>query len=78
MTGLVTVWGVTFKAKCIVLTAGTFLNGLMHVGRHQLPGGRMAEPASYQLTFGLYAGAIARADTLNLSVEKGRVRQSIT
>ena len=50
VTGLVTVWGVTFKAKCIVLTAGTFLNGLMHVGRHQLPGGRMAEPASYQLT----------------------------
>ena len=50
VTGLVTAWGVTFKAKCIVLTAGTFLNGLMHVGRHQLPGGRMAEPASYQLT----------------------------
>ena len=49
-TGLVTAWGVTFKAKCIVLTAGTFLNGLMHVGRHKLPGGRMAEPASYQLT----------------------------
>ena len=43
VTGLVTAWGVTFKAKCIVLTAGTFLNGLMHVGRHQLPGGRMAE-----------------------------------
>mgnify|MGYP000282004001 CR=1 FL=1 len=42
--------GVTFHAKCVVLTAGTFLNGLMHVGRHQLPGGRMAEPASYQLT----------------------------
>ena len=50
VTGLVTAWGVTFKAKCVVLTAGTFLNGLMHVGRHQLPGGRMAEPASYQLT----------------------------
>ena len=50
VTGLVTVWGVTFKAKCIVLTAGTFLNGLMHIGRHKLPGGRMAEPASYQLT----------------------------
>ena len=46
VTGLVTAWGVTFKAKCVVLTAGTFLNGLMHIGRHQLPGGRMAEPAS--------------------------------
>ena len=50
VTGLTTVWGVTFRAKCVVLTAGTFLNGLMHVGRTMLPGGRMAEPASYQLT----------------------------
>ena len=50
VTGLTTLWGVTFRAKCIVLTAGTFLNGLMHVGRTMLPGGRMAEPASYQLT----------------------------
>ena len=48
--GLKTLWDVTFYAKCIVLTAGTFLNGLMHVGRTQLPGGRMAEPASYELT----------------------------
>ena len=50
VTGVVTLWGVTFKAKCVVLTVGTFLNGLMHVGRNQLPGGRMAEPASYHLT----------------------------
>lgn len=48
ITGVVTLWGVTFHAKCVVLTAGTFLNGLMHVGRTMLPGGRMAEPASYQ------------------------------
>ena len=50
VTGLITMWGVTFHAKCIVLTAGTFLNGLMHVGKNMLPGGRMAEPASYELT----------------------------
>ena len=50
VTGVKTMWGVTFKAKCVVLTAGTFLNGLMHVGRKMLPGGRMAEPASYELT----------------------------
>lgn len=50
VVGLETIWGVTFKAKCVVLTAGTFLNGLMHVGKNMLPGGRMAEPASYQLT----------------------------
>lgn len=48
--GLITVWGVTFRAKCVILTAGTFLNGLMHVGKVMLPGGRMAEPASYHLT----------------------------
>ncbi len=50
ITGLETVWGVTFRAKCVVITAGTFLNGLMHVGSTRLPGGRMAEPASYELT----------------------------
>ena len=50
VAGVKTVWGVTFHAKCVILTAGTFLNGLIHVGRTQLPGGRMAEPAAYQLT----------------------------
>ena len=50
VTGVVTCWGVTFHAKCIVLTAGTFLNGLMHIGHKMLAGGRCAEPASYHLT----------------------------
>ena len=50
VTGLVTCWGVTFHAKCIILTAGTFLNGLMHIGRKMVAGGRCAEPASYHLT----------------------------
>ena len=50
VAGLVTMWDVTFHAKCVVLTVGTFLNGLMHVGKTMLPGGRMAEPASYHLT----------------------------
>ena len=50
VTGLVTCWGVTFRANCVILTAGTFLNGLMHVGRKMLAGGRCAEPASYHLT----------------------------
>lgn len=48
--GVKTIWGVTFRARCVIITAGTFLNGLLHVGKTQLPGGRMAEPASYQLT----------------------------
>ena len=48
--GVKTVWGVTFHDKCVIPTEGTFLHGLLHVGRTQLPGGRMAEPAAYQLT----------------------------
>ena len=44
-TGIKTVWGVELRAGCVVITAGTFLNGLMHIGRHKLPGGRIAEPA---------------------------------
>ena len=50
VTGVNTCWGVTFQAKCVILTAGTFLNGLMHVGKKMLAGGRCAEPASYHLT----------------------------
>lgn len=48
--GVITNYEVTLKAKCVVITAGTFLNGLMHVGRVQIPGGRVAEPAAYHLT----------------------------
>lgn len=48
--GVVTGWGVTFTAKAVVITAGTFLNGLMHVGRVQIPGGRVAEPLSSGIT----------------------------
>lgn len=45
--GVVTGMEVAFKARCVILTNGTFLNGLMHIGRTQLPGGRVSEPASY-------------------------------
>ena len=50
VVGLKTLWEATFHAKCIIITAGTFLNGLMHVGKTQLPGGRVSEPAIYHLT----------------------------
>lgn len=50
VTGVRTYFDITVKARCVILTAGTFLNGLMHIGRTQLPGGRIAEPASYHLT----------------------------
>ena len=56
--GVKTVWGVTFHAKCVIVTAGTFLNGLMHIGSNMLPGGRMAEPASYKLTESIAAHGI--------------------
>ena len=48
--GVETVWGVTLRAKAVVITAGTFLNGLMHVGKHKVPGGRCAEPAVLHFT----------------------------
>ena len=48
-TGVETYLGMIFRAKSIILTAGTFLNGLMHIGRVKLPGGRCAEPPSLEL-----------------------------
>ena len=48
--GVKTIWGAEFYAKSIIITAGTFLNGLMHVGRKMVEGGRCAEPAVHNLT----------------------------
>ena len=45
VVGVRTIWGAEFHAKSVVVTAGTFLNGLLHVGRKMVPGGRCAEPA---------------------------------
>ena len=50
VAGVVTNLGVTFRAKAVVLANGTFLNGLMHIGRTQIPGGRVSEPASTGLS----------------------------
>ena len=50
VTGVKTIWGAEFQAPCVVLTAGTFLNGLMHIGRRMVKGGRIAEPAAERLT----------------------------
>lgn len=50
VAGVVTAMNVTFTAKCVVLTTGTFMNGLMHIGRTKLRGGRISEPASYGIT----------------------------
>ena len=43
--GVKTIWGAEIRAKAVIITAGTFLNGLMHIGRKMVPGGRIAEPA---------------------------------
>ena len=48
--GVRTVWGAEFRAKCTIVTAGTFLNGLMHIGRRQVEGGRCAEPAVHNFS----------------------------
>lgn len=48
--GVRTVWGAELRAKCTIITAGTFLNGLMHIGRQKVEGGRIAEPAVHRLT----------------------------
>lgn len=50
VAGVTTALGVTFTAKSVVLTAGTFLNGLMHVGEVQTSGGRVSEPAAHGIT----------------------------
>jgi tRNA uridine 5-carboxymethylaminomethyl modification enzyme len=50
VTGVITVLDVEIRAKCIVLTAGTFLGGVMHFGKNQIQGGRVSEPASFGIT----------------------------
>ncbi len=50
VVGIRTIWGCELRARCIIITAGTFLNGLMHIGRKMVKGGRIAEPAAEHLT----------------------------
>lgn len=59
--GIKTVWGVNLRAGSVVITAGTFLNGLMHIGRHKLPGGRIAEPAVVGFTESITSHGIRSA-----------------
>ena len=50
VVGVKTIWGCELRAKAVIITAGTFLNGLMHIGRKMVAGGRIAEPAVTHLT----------------------------
>lgn len=61
--GVRTIWGAEFRAGAVVVTAGTFLRGLMHIGRKQVPGGRCAEPAASFLTASINALGI-RSDRM--------------
>lgn len=63
VTGVRTVWGATLLARAVIITAGTFLRGLMHVGRRQVAGGRCAEPAAAFLTQSIEALGI-RSDRM--------------
>ena len=56
--GVDTALGVHFEARAVILTAGTFLSGVMHFGEHQMSGGRVSEPATYGLTEELHAAGI--------------------
>ena len=56
--GVDTALGVHFEARAVILTAGTFLSGVMHFGEHQMSGGRVSEPATYGLTEELRAAGI--------------------
>ena len=58
VSGLRTMQGVTFIAPCVIITAGTFLNGLMHIGRTKIPGGRCAELPSLHLSESIAACGI--------------------
>ena len=59
--GLRTIWGAEFRAPAVIITAGTFLRGLMHIGRKQVSGGRCAEPAASILTASIEALGIRSA-----------------
>ena len=62
--GIITSIGIKFKSKSIVLTNGTFLNGLIHIGEKQLGGGRMGEPKAFGITEQL----------ISLGFEAGRMK----
>lgn len=86
--GVLTALGIEISAKCVILTAGTFLSGLIHIGKNQLIGGRISEPASFGITEQLKSlgfttgrmktGTPARIDgrTIDFSVLKEQVGEN--
>uniref|UniRef100_A0A061RLW0 tRNA uridine 5-carboxymethylaminomethyl modification enzyme n=1 Tax=Tetraselmis sp. GSL018 TaxID=582737 RepID=A0A061RLW0_9CHLO len=75
VTGVTTFWGITFRAPAVVLTTGTFMNGVIWVGRKSLPAGRAGEAPSVGLEFGfetsrLKTGTPARVDRRTVDFSK--------
>jgi tRNA uridine 5-carboxymethylaminomethyl modification enzyme len=73
VVGVKTQLGMTFHAKAVILTTGTFLNGLIHVGRVQFPGGRISELTSYGLTeqlktYGINTGRMKTGTPVRIDV----------
>lgn len=56
--GVRTLWGNEFRAQCVIVTAGTFLNGLMHIGHNKVQGGRISEPASLHFSESIAAHGV--------------------
>lgn len=80
VTGVETGMGLRFTARAVILTTGTFMNGKMHVGATQFPGGRLAEPASYGLTeqlaaLGMRVGRMKTGTPGAYRRQKRRLRQ---
>lgn len=74
--GVRTIWGVDILAPSVIITAGTFLNGLMHIGRKMVPGGRCAEPAALHLTESINALGI-RSDRMKTGTPVRIDRRSV-
>ena len=85
VAGVKTQMGAEFKAQAVVITAGTFLNGLMHIGKVQIEGGRVAEPAAKGLTesitkYGITAGRMktgtpVRLDKRSIDLQQTEVQE---
>lgn len=80
--GVKTALGATFNSNCVILTNGTFLNGLMHVGKSQIRGGRISEPASYGLTeqlvtYGFHAGRMKTGTPVRIDIRSVDLSQTL-
>ena len=74
--GIKTIWGIDIYARTVIITAGTFLNGLMHIGKRKVEGGRCAEPAVHNFTESITRHGI-RADRMKTGTPVRIDRRSV-